>query len=458
MIRRTFALLTLFIFGSIQAHETNLDEYIRIGLENNLALKQKNFMLQKSISSLREAQGMFMPRVNIEARYSRAGGGRLIEIPVGDLMNPVYQTLNDLLESVGQPPLFPTDLPNDYIPFLREKEHETKVRIVQPVFQPRILHNYKMKKELRDIEENARLSFARQLVSDMKTAYYNYLKTIQIQNLLNRTKDLLQENIRVNESLFRNDKVTIAAVYRAQAELHELEQARAEADKNRILARSTFNFLLNRPLEQAIIADSTAAPDPIPLFDDSGAESIALQNREELRQMENAVDLSKHQVGLFKSSYLPGIAVVADIGFQGEKYRFTEKDDYWMASMIFEWNLFSGFQARNRVQQAKIEKRYRSSQLEELREKIRLQTSEAVQNVLVARKAITAADRRRESARRTYLIIDRKYREGMASQIEFIDARTTMTKAEINYIVAVYDFYIRKAEQERILATYPLDI
>ena len=122
-----------------------------------------------------------MPRVNIEARYSRAGGGRLIEIPVGDLMNPVYQTLNDLLETVGQPALFPTDLPNDYIPFLREEEHDTKIRIVQPLFQPQIVHNYKMKKELKNIEADAKRGFARQLVNDIKTAYYNYLKTLQIQ-------------------------------------------------------------------------------------------------------------------------------------------------------------------------------------------------------------------------------------------------------------------------------------
>lgn len=37
-------------------------------------------------------RGMFLPSVSIEARYSRAGGGKIIEFPVGDLMNPVYGT------------------------------------------------------------------------------------------------------------------------------------------------------------------------------------------------------------------------------------------------------------------------------------------------------------------------------------------------------------------------------
>jgi len=128
-----YSIITLFLLAiqngfAQKSVETLLNEYIEIGLENNLALKQKNFSYQKSSAALKEAQGMFLPSISIEARYSRAGGGRDIIFPIGDLVNPIHQTLNALLQAQQ----FPGDLPNEVIPFLREEEHDTKLRLVQP--------------------------------------------------------------------------------------------------------------------------------------------------------------------------------------------------------------------------------------------------------------------------------------------------------------------------------------
>ena len=108
-------------------------------------------------------------------------------------------------------------------------------------------------------------AYARQLVGDIKTAYFTYLKTIKILELLDHTRYLLVENIRVNERLFENDKVTIDKVYRSNAELSRLEQQYAEGLNNNQVAKAWFNFLLNRPLEAEVITDFI--PDIIPLMD-----------------------------------------------------------------------------------------------------------------------------------------------------------------------------------------------
>ena len=433
-----------------------LDEYITVGLENNLALKQQEFSLQKSIAALREARGMFLPSISIEARYSRAGGGRIIEMPVGDLVNPVYHTIIDILQGLGQPTIPWVDIPNEYIPFLREEEHDTKLRIAQPVIQPAIFYNYKIKKRLKEIEDASRLVFARQLISDIKTAYFNYLKTVQIVQLLDTTRDLLEENIRVNESLLRNDKVTVAAVHRARADLYELEQQTAEAEKNREMAVSYFNLLLNRPLDESIII-TPVKPMADTGIDTDEASNTALANREEIVQLSKAVAIARHQVGLNRSSHLPALTAVFDLGYQGDEYRFNDEDDYWMASAVMSWNLFDGLQTRNKVQQAKLDRKHREAGLEELKNRIRLQTRVSVHNLAVAEKSIIAADQGLISARKTYEIIDRKYREGMSPQIEYIDARNTMTRAEINRIVVLYDYHIRQAELEKVLAPSPLN-
>jgi len=130
MIIRIFGILLLFASFMHATPSTTLDQYIRQGLENNLALRQQKFSLEKSLEALKEAKGMFFPSISLQGSYSHAGGGRTIEFPVGDLLNPVHGSLNDLFLFHGIIGGYPTDIPNEQIPFLRPKEQETKIRLV----------------------------------------------------------------------------------------------------------------------------------------------------------------------------------------------------------------------------------------------------------------------------------------------------------------------------------------
>jgi len=219
------------VTAGMEAETGILGNYVREGLAGNLVLKQEGLSLEKSLQALKEARGMFLPSVSIEARYSRAGGGRDIEFPVGDLINPIHSTLNQLLAGMGQPPVFPADLQNEVIPFLRETEHETKLRVVQPVFQPALYYNYRIQTRVRNLQAAKLNAFKRQLVLDIKKAYFDYLKTLKVKELLDGTRLLLEENLRVSRSLFENHKRTEEVVFRSKAELSSLEQQIAEAEK-----------------------------------------------------------------------------------------------------------------------------------------------------------------------------------------------------------------------------------
>lgn len=444
--------LLIFTISAAHANENILEKYVRIGLKSNLALQQKNISVNQSLQALKAARGMFLPSLSIEARYSRAGGGRTFEIPVGDLFNPLHATLNQLIQQQR----FPTDLQNVAIPFLRKEEHDTKLRVVQPVFQPGIYYNQQAKKHLADAQRAERDVFARQLVGEIKQGYFTYLKTLQIERLLDETEKLLRENLRVSESLFKNQKVTEDAVLRAKVELSDLQQQQAEAQKNRVLAAAYFNFLINRALDDSIeVADDWEAADQ-PSLDLAAAENSALKKRDEFMQLQQSIRAAQSGVSAENTKYLPGVNAVFDYGFQGEKYRFGKNDDYWMASLVLSWNLFNGFQDRARVQQAKLAKKSLEARQAELKQQIALQVREVYYNMIVAGKNVLTANERVLSARKSFRIVERKYREGMAAQIEFLDTRTTLTHAEINQIVSKYDYQIALTEFERVTAAYPL--
>lgn len=452
MVHRILIFVLWCFSGHLLADHPVLEKYISEGLQANLALQEREFSYQQSTAALNEARGMFLPSATIEARYSRAGGGRNIDFPIGDIINPIHQSLNALL----QQPAFPANLENESIPFLREEEHDTKLRVVQPIFQPAIYHNYQAKKHQKEIELAAREAYKRLLIADIKRAYYNYLKTVQLTKLLQETEKLLQENLRVSEKLFAAEKVTEDVVFRARVELSRLIQSQAAAERDLQLAKAYFNFLLNRSLDEAVEEVAVVTSEVALPADLAKAEAAAVKQREEFKQLNAAIAAAGSGVGAAKSAFLPGVSLVLDYGFQGETYSFGKNDDYWMASAVMQWNLFNGFQDKAKVQQAVIAQKKIESRIKELDGKIRLQVREAFYNCQVAGKNLLTAREQLNSARKSFRIVERKYREGIAAQIEFLDARNTLTNAETNRIIAEYDYFIFAGEFEQVTAAYPL--
>ena len=73
---------------------------------------------------------------------------------------------------------------------------------------------------------------------------------------------------------------------------------------------------------------------------------------------------------------------------------------------------------------------------------------------LTAAISIEAAELQVETTEKAFQIIYRKYDQGQAGLIEYIDARTAMTNAKENLIVAKYDYLISYAGYERAAGLY----
>jgi len=427
------------IAGSSFAQNRALDEYIRLGLQSNQALKQKQLDYASSLSALKGARGLFMPEVSVNARYTVAKGGRTIDFPVGDLLNPVYSTLNVLTAS----DIFPT-IENEAFPFLRPREHETKVSLVQPIFSSEIIYNYRIQKQYSEISMVDVDRYKKELIKEITKAYYNYQKAFNLVGLADTTYLLVKENMRVSQKLLDNDKVTIDAVYRSDAELGKVEVQRARAVNMLEASSAYFNFLLNRPLDLFIeLIDEPAVPVSISLEE---ASLLALQNRDELHQIDQYRQLNRHVTHLQQGKIMPGLFGVVDYGFQGSEYRFTGEDDFMLASLVLHWTLFNGSANHQKVQQSKIEAKKLNELYEETQQQIRLEVINHYYALQTAYQSVRSALKQTRSAHRAYELISRKYSEGQSSLLELIDARTSLTGAAANTIIAKSDYFSHLAD------------
>ena len=434
----------------LQAQNSYLDSYIREGLESNKGLKQKQLDYASDLSALKEAKGMFFPDISMNARYTVAKGGRTIDFPVGDMMNPVYSTLNMLTATEAFP-----QIENQEFAFYRPTEHETKLSLVQPIFNSDIVQNYRIKKQYAEISRIDVERYQRELIKEITKAYYEYKKAHNLLALADTSLSLVKENLRVSQKLFENDRVTKDAVYRSESELSKVEVQRAQANNFVEASRAYFNFLLNRSLTEPVeLIPESPVPPLVPLED---ATRLALQNRNELQQIEGYKRLNKHVTSLQKGKNIPGVFGVVDYGFQGEQYRFTSEDDFMLASLVMKWNLFQGNVNRQKVHQSRIE----SEKLEELymqtEQQISLEVINNFYGLQAAYESVESAGKQTSSAIRAYELINRKYLEGQSSLLELIDARTNVTSAAANSIVATSEYYSRLADFEYAMGANGLE-
>jgi len=438
--------------------DLQIERYVAQGLRSNLALRDESLEVEKAVQALAAARARYLPELSLQARYTRAQGGREFEVPIGTALNPVYSTLNDLLEAQGQPAPFPR-IEDTRVKFLRSEEQDTRLVARQPLYAPAIPAAVRAQRALLDARQFNRMALARALRRDITTAYIAWLKARASTDIVAASEVLLRENLRVNESLYENGKVTEDHVLRAKAELLEVKQQRRETSSLTDQARSFFNFLLNRDLREPITPAAAPTDRAASIAAVEQLWSAALGRRPEISRLEGLRRASEAQLNVARKQKWPTLSLGLDVGTQGEEYRFGDGYNFGTVSLIFTWKLFDGGGDSARVRQARAEQRQLVLRQEDIAQQIRLEVQQAHDRLVSAHDSLATAEARAQAARAAFHIARRKRDEGVINQVEFIDARSALTRAELNLNLTRFDVLERRAELEHATSAgdIPLD-
>lgn len=432
-----------------------IDTYVRDGLAANLGLRAATLDVERSQAALDAARARFLPEAEFAARYTRAEGGRLIELPLAALLNPAYSTLNELLAASGRPAGFP-QIEDRSFGLIREKEQDTRITLRQPLYAPAIPAAVRAQRALLEGSEYARLAFARRLKRDITVAYLGWLQASKTVDIVDSSRALLAENLRVNDSLFRNGRITEDQVLRARAELLAVEQQLREARNGQAQARSYLNFLLNRDLDTALESAEPADEVERTAYDLAQLRANALDNRPELAQLDRLVAASRAQVELARAARQPTLALGADAGTQGERYEFGRGRNFATVSLLLNWTLFDGGARRADQRAADAGARLAHTRRDELAQQVQLEVQQALDQLETTADSLRTAEARAAAARAGFRIAGRKRDEGAISQVEFIDARNALTGAELNLNLTRFQLLGRQAELDYATAAGPL--
>ena len=442
-MKKTLTLFLLLLVGSSHA-QTHLEEYIRTGLSSNETIRQQQFLLDKSLWALKEAKSLFLPNVEFNGSYTLAGGGRTVDIPVGDLMNPVYKTLNQLTGTNNFP-----QIQNQSVLLNPNNFYDVKLHTTFPVINAEIAYNKKIKSQQYDLQKIETGIYKRELVKEIKIAYYDYLQATTAIGIYENALALVKENERINTSLFNNQKVNRTAVVRSNNEVTKITAQLKTGMINRDNARDLFNFLINQPLNTPILIDSLASTPDAHIADDT-----ALNKREELLKLRTAADINKNLVGLANSYKIPKLNSFLDVGSQAFDFKVNDKSPYYFLGISLSWDIFSGGKNKYKVKQAEADGKVIASQTSNTEQQLKLQVEIAANAFNAALINYHAAVSQVASSEKYYKDELRLYKEGTALYIELLDAQNQLVSAQLQANISLYDTLIKQAEIERANASF----
>lgn len=448
-------LLTAMIFTSITLQNfaqtrQALDDYIDEGLKNNIVLQQKDIALERAMVSMKIANGMFLPSINLKGDFISGEGGRKISIPVGDLLNPVYATLNQLTGTDNFP-----QIENVNQNFFPKNFYDARLRTSMPIVNSDLVYNRKIKSQQTILQEYEVDIYKRELVRNIKVAYFSYLAALEGVKIYQTALTRAEEGKRVNESLLKNGKGLPAYVLRSESEIENLRSQLVESERQAANAKMYFNFFLNRDREADIITDFDSNPS-LALVPQLIESDINIQRREELKQLQVASEINQNVVRMNSLFWSPRINGFVDVGLQSENMKYTTQAQYYLLGVQLDMPLFAGNTNRNKINQAKLDLKNTELSTTNTRNKLNLVLHQSHNSLVSAWQNYLSAQKQFEAAQSYQKLIDKGYKEGVNTFIESIDARNQLTSAQLLVTINQFKLLIAEANLERETAGYEL--
>lgn len=434
-------LFTLPIFGQ----KSVLDEYVATAFQQNITLQQKSIQVEKAMIALKTAQSLYQPSVAFQGGYQSGEGGRSIAFPVGDLLNPVYSTLNALTKSTAFP-----QISNVETNFFPRDFYDVKVQTTMPLYNKDISYNKQIQEQSLSLQREDVALYKRELVKQIKTAYYNYLLSLGLVKVYENSLNLALEGKKVNEKLLANGKGLPAYLLRSDSEIATIQAQIADAVKQNQSAQYYFNFLLNRELRAEIRIDFEVEKAI------AGVYAVAPGVREELSLLSKSINIQETVLKMNESFYLPKLNGFVNLGSQSTLGNISSRSGYYFLGLQMDIPIFSGKRNLYKVKQTQLDIASAKNALDLSTKQFNMATEIAQKNVQSSIVSFQASTKSYEAASAYLRLIEKGYKEGVSTYLETVDARNQWMNATINYQLKQFNVLIAAAAYEREAASYPL--
>ncbi|MCE3258962.1 MAG: outer rane efflux protein [Bacteroidetes bacterium] len=302
-----------------------------------------------------------------------------------------------------------------------------------------------------------------ELVAQVSKAYYGVLVNRERLKLL----DINGEKL--------NKSLSDLKAYNAQGLVEMIDVERVEVASNNLeIEKEKVKELLNVGENLLKFQMGYKMSDPVILTDslNLGAElnqELPTQNADIskrsdyqlLKAQQNLLDLD---VKRLKWGYLPTLAAYGSyqLNTQRPTPNIFESDknnaakQWYKIALIgatLNLNIFDGMQRHYKIQQAKITADKNINTLRNVEMAAQFESGTAGISFNNALKTLKISKRNMELARHVYDVAQKKFMQGVGSNLELITAESSLRESEVNYYNAVYDVLVARIDYQKATGT-----
>lgn len=381
----------------------SIDECIKIALENNLGYQISQSKVEVKEEQIKEARGASKVKAKFQGGYIRMNDSPdMDKITEGDY---------SYLYSSGQA----APIVSFNISKILYSGGKLKTFIEQAEAEESIAKN-----ELEISKQ--------ELIYKVTEAYYRVLQAEGLNKVSEQALAQIKAHLSTSQSLLAEGMIAPIDLNRINSQLSNLEHNLIRAENGYMLAIYNLNATMGIPLETRIKLHNSLSYEICEITIEEALET-ARQYRPEIHNIKEQKVIMEGMVTLAKSNRLPQVVMNMESGITG-----------WKVAVMGEIPIFDGGVNKSKIKQAEIslsQVEHSEKQVEQL---IEFEVRSAYLSMKEAGKLVKVTEQGIIDSLESFRISQVKYNEGIATNIEVIDAQSALIEAETNHLNALYNY------------------
>jgi outer membrane protein TolC len=295
------------------------------------------------------------------------------------------------------------------------------------------------------------------LALQVKEAYFNILIADKVVEVAQKEVESLSSNVEITNHFYKNGMIPINDLLKAELELANARQNLVAAKNGSRLARSSFNIILARPVNEPVdVEDILEYKSEEIVFLD--AIDRAIRVRPEIKFADIGIQKAQEQITMAKSGYYPSIDLSFDYIKEGDDAEVSGSSyhdpDRWQVAAMCSWTLFEWGKTCYNVKQKKSAADELTKKRKAIEENISLEVQEAILNLETAEKNIPTTKKAVLQGEENLRVNEEGYRAKVSTVTDVLDAQSLLTQARVNYYKALYGQKLAKARLLRAMGTF----
>lgn len=423
-----------------QPLKLTLEESIDLAVENNENLKNSYLEEKISKSLSREYLSIGLPQINFD-------GGVKYNHEVQKSLIDISRFMPGVPEGTEQE-----------VQFGQTYDGRMDLTLNQMIFNGSYFVGLSAAKELVYLSEKLTRRNVVEINESVQKAYYTVLNTKKRIELVDINLSRLNALLEQTKKLYDNGFVEKLDVDRIKVSFNNLKSEKIKADRLYQLSKEVFNFQIGVSIGTEIELIGELSEDLIYSFNYS-LEDFDYSQRIEYSILQTDKNLKFYDLKNNRSQYLPQVYANYNYGYNtsSSNYNLFFDSDRWKSfgtlGLKIIVPIFDGFLKRSKINQSKYKIEQVENQMLFLERSINLQVNQAISSYENTKETILVSKQNLELAEDVYLATERKFKEGVGSNLELIDSNNSLKIAQNQYYNSLYESVIASIEIKKTLGT-----